>query len=94
VVEIVVFEWDLWNVQKNEAKHGVSCLEAESAFYDPRYRLFVDQKHSTPSEKRYVLYGKSVEQRVLMVGFTLRGHKVRIITARQASKKERAVYEN
>ena len=36
----IVFDWDQWNVQKNEDKHGVSRLEAESAFYNPHYRLF------------------------------------------------------
>jgi len=89
----IVFDWDQWNVQKNESKHGVSRLEAESAFYDPRYRLFVDQRHSTRNETRYVLYGRSLEARVLMVGFTRRGRKVRIITARSASRKERRIYD-
>ena len=89
----IVFDWDQWNVQKNESKHGVSRLEAESAFYDPRYRLFVDQRHSTRNETRYVLYGRSLEARVLMVGFTGRGRKVRIITARPASRTERRIYD-
>lgn len=88
-----VFEWDQWNVQKNEEKHGVSRLEAESAFYDPRVCLFQDQRHSTAREKRYVLYGRSLEARVLMVGFTHRGRRIRVITARPASRKERKIYE-
>ena len=86
------FEWDQWNAQKNEVKHGVSRLEAESAFFDEYYRLFEDLKHSS-EEKRYILYGKSIENRVLMVGFTVRGHRVRIITARPASQRERKIYE-
>jgi len=89
----IVFEWDQWNVQKNEDKHGVSRLEAESAFYDPRARLFEDMVHSTARESRYILYGRSLEARVLMVGFTRRGRKVRVITARSASRKERRIYE-
>jgi uncharacterized DUF497 family protein len=88
----IEFEWDQWNVQKNEAKHGVSRMEAESAFFDPGYRLFEDIKHSQ-REKRFILFGRSLENRVLMVGFTLRGYKARVITARAASRKERAVYE-
>ena len=88
----IVFDWDQWNVQKNERKHGVSRLEAESAFYDPHYRLFEDLRHSSRNEGRYVLYGRSLEARVLMLGFTLRGRKVRIITARPASRKERRIY--
>ena len=89
----IVFEWDQWNLQKNEKKHGVSALEAESTFFDPNYCLFEDLKHSNSLESRYVLYGKSIENRLLMIGFTLRNSKVRIITARSASKKERQVYE-
>ena len=90
----IKFDWDLWNVQKNEVKHGVSSAEAESSFYDDNYSLFRDLKHSSKLEQRYVLYGKSSEGRVLMVGFTLRKNSVRIITARPASKKEREVYES
>lgn len=90
---MIDFEWDRWNVQKNEAKHGVSRLEAESAFYDPGYRLFEDTEHSARSERRLILYGRSLENRVLMIGFTLRGARVRVITARPASRKERRIYE-
>ena len=89
----MTFEWDQWNIQKNEIKHGVSHLEAESTFYDPHYKLFKDKKHSRANEDRFILYGKSNEHRILMVGFTLRNVKIRIITARIASKKERVVYE-
>jgi uncharacterized DUF497 family protein len=86
------FDWDQWNVQKNEKKHGVSRLEAESAFFDADYKLFADKKHSA-REQRFILLASSMENRVLMVGFTLRLAKVRIITARTASKKERKIYE-
>ncbi len=89
----ISFDWDQWNLQKNESKHGVSRMEAESVFFDIRYRLFEDLKHSKPNEKRFILFGKSLEQRILMVGFTLRDAKVRIITARSASRKERSLYE-
>jgi uncharacterized DUF497 family protein len=89
----IVFDWDQWNAQKNEEKHGVSRLEAESAFYDPHVRLFEDRRHSSRRETRYILYGRSLEARVLMVGFTHRGGRVRVITARPASRKERRVYE-
>ena len=89
----IQFDWDIWNVQKNEIKHGVSALEAESCFYDSRHKIYEDRKHSIPRERRYILYGKSMENKILMVGFTVRGDKVRIITARPASRKERNVYE-
>jgi uncharacterized protein len=86
------FDWDEWNQNKNESKHGVSKLEAESVFFDPRLKIFDDLKHSH-NERRLIAFGKSLENRVLMIGFTLRTQKVRIITARSASKKERQVYE-
>jgi uncharacterized protein len=89
----IVFEWDQWNVQKNELKHGVSQLEAESSFFDPDYFLFGDGKHSSAKEERFILFGKSLENRVLMIGFTRRNEKVRIITARAASRKEREIYD-
>lgn len=89
----VIFDWDQWNVQKNESKHGVSRLEAESAFFDPHYRLFADKAHSTRDDPRYILYGRSLEAPVLMIGFTLRARKVRVITARPASRKERRIDE-
>ena len=94
MARVISFEWDQWNLQKNEIKHGVGRLEAESAFYDPQYKLYEDMKHSTAGEKRFLLYGRSLENRILMVGFTVRRSEVRIITARAASKKERRVYEN
>jgi hypothetical protein len=89
----IAFDWDQWNVQKNEQKHGASRLEAESAFYDSRLRLFEDHKHAAPDERRYILYGRGLESRALIVGFTLRTRRVRIITARPASRRERRIYE-
>jgi uncharacterized DUF497 family protein len=93
VLRVIEFDWDQWNVQKNEIRHGVSRLEAESAFYDPRFKLFEDLSHSTSLEARYLLYGRSLENRVLMVGSTVQGAKLRVITARPASRKERRIYE-
>jgi len=89
----IIFEWDQWNVQKNEDKHGVSTTEAESVFFDSAYKLFEDVKHSSPSEMRYVLFGRSLENRILMISFTKREGRVRIISARPASRKERNLYE-
>ncbi len=93
MLKVIVFDWDQWNIQKNEVKHGVSVLEAESSFYDPKYKLYEDVKHSSKTEKRYIMYAKSIENRILMIGFTVRNNKIRIITARVASKKEREIYE-
>lgn len=93
-LEDLKFDWDLWNVQKNEVKHGVSALEAEGCFSDGGHSaIYEDIKHSTEKERRYLLYAKSMESRVLMVGFTIRHKKIRISTARPASRKERKIYE-
>ena len=54
--------------------------------------MFADMIHSTARERRYILYGRSLENHILMVGFTLRGSKIRVITARPASKTERRIY--
>ena len=86
------FDWNRWNKEKNEIKHGVSTLEAESAFYDPDHIIFEDIKHSD-KEQRYILYGKSAYHNILMIAFTIRKNRIRIISARKASKKERGIYE-
>jgi len=87
------FDWDQRNIQKNESKHGISALEAESAFYDVDAVIFTDILHSSQRERRWILYGKSMFHNILMIAFTLRKNKIRIISARKASKKERGVYE-
>ena len=89
----ISFDWDQWNIQKNEIKHGISTLESESVFYDSKLKIFEDLKHSTNKEKRWICYGKSAYYNVLMMAFTIRQNKVRIISARRASPKERKVYE-
>lgn len=86
------FDWDQWNLQKNEIKHGVSALEAESTFFDPKLSIFKDEVHSSSKEERWIAYGYSKYHQILMIAFTLRGHKVRIISARRASRKERQIY--
>ena len=90
---VIEFDWDQWNIQKNESKHGVSKLEAESLFYDEYLILFPDVRHSTPKETRYIAYATSYTQQVLMCAFTIRTKKIRLISVRPSSKKERAIYE-
>lgn len=89
---MVSFDWDQWNVQKNEGKHGVSRKEAESVFEDPYACFFDDVVHSLPAEKRTIIYGESIHQRIMMVAYTLREKGIRIISARPAGRKERAIY--
>lgn len=88
----VTFEWDEGNDVKNYTKHGVSAQEAESVFQDQSRLDFDDPLHSRV-EKRFISVGHSSRPRFLLVAWTLRGDRVRIISARPASRKEREVYE-
>ncbi len=90
---VLKFDWDQWNIQKNEVKHGISRLEAESLFCDKWLVLFTDQVHSTEKEMRWIGYGKSTNKKILMCAFTIRNQKIRIISCRAASIKEREIYE-
>jgi uncharacterized protein len=90
-----VFEWDANKAAANLRKHGVSFEEAATVFADPDALDGPDLKHSD-QEERSLRLGRSLTGRVLMVAYTVRGpgdgEKIRIISARRASGKERAAY--
>jgi uncharacterized DUF497 family protein len=90
-----VFEWDARKAAANERKHGVSFNEAATVFADPDALDGPDLKHSG-EENRSLRLGRSLAERVLIVAYTTRGsgddEKIRIISARRASRKERAAY--
>lgn len=88
---LVEFEWDKGNVDKNK-KHGVENKESEEIFLDEERFIFKDRVHSN-KEERFRILGKTKEGRVLFLVFTIRGKKVRIISARDVNKKERRFYE-
>jgi uncharacterized protein len=88
----VEFDWDEGNDVKNYSKHGVSSLEAESVFQDNRRLDFTDPLHSQ-DETRFVSIGRSNRPRTLFLAWTVRKAKVRIVSIRPASRKERAIYE-
>jgi uncharacterized protein len=81
------FEWDENKNQLNQRKHGISFQEAKSFFYDPQQIAFYDPNHSH-DEDREILIGHSNEGRLLLVICTIRSDKIRIISARKASKQE------
>lgn len=88
---IVSFDWDdgnLWHIKK----HKVEYSESEEIFYDEPV-FFTDEKHSL-HEKRYAVYGLTDENRLLVIIFTIRKSKIRIISARDSNKKEKAIYKN
>lgn len=90
--EPLSFEWDKGNADKNFIKHKVTVKEAEQAFADETSIVFEDEKHSQ-KELRYALFGVTEQGRKLSIVFTLRKDKVRVITVRNMSKKERRSYE-
>jgi hypothetical protein len=91
-----VFEWDARKAAVNRTKHGVS-FEEESATVsgDPDALDGPDLRHSA-EELRFLRLGRAVTGRVLIVAYTVRrrenGESIRIISARHASRKERAAY--
>lgn len=81
------FEWDNKKAQTNENKHGISFDEAKSCFYDPKQIALYDSAHSD-DEDREILVGHSNKGRLLIVVCTIRVDKIRIISARKATKQE------
>lgn len=85
------FEWDAGNWRKSELKHGVAVTEAQEVLLgDPLCQ--VDVRHSD-AEQRYVALGRTSEGRRLFVAFTIRRDRVRVISARPMSRRERVIYE-
>lgn len=85
------FEWDVGNDTKNQ-KHGVSTTEAEQLFFNEPLLILDDTGHSV-DELRYHALGITSDNRLLHVTFTVRNTKIRVISARDMHRKERAFYE-
>jgi hypothetical protein len=88
----LLFEWDPKKARLNIKTHGVSFDEASTAFRDPLSQTIDDPLHSS-DEERFVLIGRSISGRLLVIVHTDRGERIRIISARLATKKERLRYE-
>ena len=86
------FEWDQNKAEANLTKHGVSFTEAQTIFTDPLYIDFYDPDHSD-DEERYIRVGLSQQNRLLLVSYTERKNKIRLISARKATRKEQIAYE-
>jgi uncharacterized protein len=86
-------EWDPAKAAANRRKHGVSFAEAETVFSDEHALLLEDPDHST-TEDRFILLGLSAALRVLVVVHCYREHDniIRLISARKATRAERAHY--
>ena len=86
------FEWDENKAEKNLLKHQVSFDEAKTVFDDPLYIDFYDPDHSV-DEDRYLIVGQSNQERILIVSYTERANLIHLISAREATRQERKVYE-
>ena len=86
------FEWDLTKAAGNLDKHGVSFEEAATVFRDPLSATTPDPDHSV-DEERFVTFGVSTSDRLLVVAHSDRDDTIRIISARPATPGERTIYE-
>ena len=86
------FEWDPTKAKRNIQIHGITFDEASTVFKDTMSLTIFDPLHSA-DEDRLILIGNSHQNRLLVVVHTERGDKVRLISARKATKHERETYE-
>jgi uncharacterized protein len=86
------FEWDTGNRDKNWEKHQVANSECEEVFFNLPLLLQPDEAHSL-TEARYYVLGQTNAGRRWFIVFTIRDEKIRIISARDMSKRERTIYE-
>ena len=85
------FDWDPGNWRKSELKHGVAMAEAEEVLLG-RPLVRIDPLHSE-GEQRYVALGSTEGGRLLFLAFTVRRNRVRVISARPMSRRERRIHE-
>jgi uncharacterized protein len=88
----VEFEWDAEKAKYNKATHHIDFRKALTVFADPFARIFDDEEHSE-EEPREIIIGHSVKGRLILVCFTVRDKRIRIISGRKATSLERKDYE-
>ena len=87
----MIFEWDDRKAAQNIDKHGVPFEYAARVFLDP-HRLDTEDKRHDYREERRLTLGK-IEGRVYAVAYTLRGGKIRLISARKANEREQRKFD-
>jgi len=87
------FEWDEGNVEKSWARHGVLATECEQVFFQRPIWVAPDAVHSK-GEARSAALGRTAAGRRLFIAFTVRDTLIRVISARDMSRRERRGYEN
>jgi len=90
--EVTGFDWDEHNREKNWQKHQVLAGECEEVFFNLPLLLIPDTSQSQ-REPRYYVLGHTLAGRRLFIAFTVRKDKIRVISAREMSRKERMIYE-
>ena len=88
----MIYEWNPTKAKVNLRDHGVSFEEAATVFVDPLAVTYPDPDHSD-EENREITIGHSVKQRILFVSHCQRGDRIRIISSRKATRKERKQHE-
>ena len=88
----MIYEWDPNKARVNAHKHGVSFEEAATVFLDPLAVTYPDPDHSD-EESREITIGHSARERLLFVSHVQRGDRLRIISGREATRKERKQHE-
>lgn len=86
------FEWDSRKATLNLRKHRVSFEEASSVFGDPLATVYANPDHSA-HERRYLIIGTSTNGRLLIIAFADRNQRIRIISARKLTRREKKFYE-
>ena len=86
------FEWDKSKAAANLSKHSVSFEEAKTIFNDPLYVDFYDPDHSD-NKDRYLIVGRSNQDRLLIASYTERDNLIRLISARVVTRSEKEAYE-
>lgn len=86
------FEWDEDKAVANLKKHKLSFEEAKTVFADP-FSITIDDPTHSVDEHRFVDIGASADGRILVVSYTERERKIRLISCRKATKAERKIYE-
>ncbi len=90
---MIGFEWNPQKAEINIKKHGISFDEASTVFEDTLSVTYPDPDHSK-QEERYLIIGNSSKFQILVISHTYRSKAIRIISARQATKRERRFYEH
>ena len=86
------FSWDPKKAAANLKKHGVSFEEASTVFHDTLSITGSDPDHSG-EEQRFITFGNSSQDRLLIVAHTDEGETIRMISARLVTRQERRIYE-